>query len=126
MGFHAKEEVDIDYNVGNLLSLAVYQDTCANTQQLYFSRDLNEKITKSETEGLRRGRSGRGRDGDEHWLMTAIGTAILIYIVLANCLLCYCCIKNRGKIMTAYRSANPDNARGGEIDSRPRQPDQRA
>lgn len=41
----------------------------------------------------------------KHPFLTVFGIALIIYMTLITSTLCYCAIKNRGKIMASYKNA---------------------
>ena len=81
------EIVETEMNTADrLLMLNFFRDKCARTTRLYLERDANEKIFTEEWER---------EPKTKHWIAEGIGALVILYVLICNCILCYCGILNR-------------------------------
>lgn len=81
-----------------LLDVGFFRDDCSRERQLYFDSDFNGEIAAREW-------SSEKTQIEKHWLAGTVGILLIIYVIIATFLICYCGIKNRVKIIKAYKNA---------------------
>jgi len=74
-----------------LMAMSVYKDTCARSEQMYFSKEMNEKIAAAEWEEPVVVTAA-------HWMEGPVGILIIIYMIFITLVLIYIVLKHRKQL----------------------------